>query len=175
MIVPVHQDPADLVLTIVAGKIETPLTVLKQASLERGSWRLNFHIIGESHLVTVEYNGLPVLSEVLACVDITASHTHQQHFNDLAEHTFSVPGYTVLVDFDSSGNEVRPLASVGTLEMEFPEIDGQIPLTRVSWSPIGETAFRWQTLHVYPIAGKRVCVQSFSYLHTGFYALTNNL
>jgi hypothetical protein len=34
MIEPIHQDPADLVLTILAGELETPLTILKQTALD---------------------------------------------------------------------------------------------------------------------------------------------
>lgn len=164
MIVPVHQDPADLVLTIVTGRIETPLTILKQDSMQVGAWLLKFHIIGESHLVTIEHDGRPVMCELLACVDSdAASCLHQHHFDDLAPHCFAQTGYSIDVDFDSTFDAVPALSTENALEMSFPEIDGCTPITRIVWNRISETAVRWQTLHVYPFDGKIIAVRSLSY------------
>jgi len=164
MIVPVHQDPADLVLTIVTGQIETPLTILKQDSIQVGAWLLKFHIIGESHIVTIECDGRPVMCELLACVDSdAASCLHQHHFDDLAPHCFAQTGYSIDVDFDSTFDAAPAVSVENTLEMSFPEIDGCTPITRIVWNRISETAVRWQTLHIYPHDGKIIAVRSLSY------------
>ncbi len=167
MIEPIHQDPADLVLTILTGKLETPLTILKQATLEIEGWLLTFHIIGESHIVTVVHEGVTVLCELLACVDAAASScVHCHTFGDLTKHCFAQPGYSIEVNFDDQTEATVFSDTHNILEMTFPEIDGQTPITRIAWSRVGENVVRWQTLHLYPRDGKVTSVRSFSHFDT---------
>ncbi len=164
MIEPIHQDPADLVLSIVAGKLEAPLTILKQSSLHVGAWTLTFHIIGESHLVTLEHDRAVVLCELLACADVdAASCVHHHPFNDSAAHCFVQSGYSIDVHFDDGEHPISETDIDGTLEVTFPEVAGQTPLTRILWQRVGENAVRWHTLHLYPHQGKIVSVHSLSY------------
>jgi hypothetical protein len=170
MIEPIHQDPADLVLTILAGKLETPLTILEQAVLDMDDWKLTFHIIGESHLVTVAHKGVIVMCELLACVDASAaSCVHRHTFGDLTEHCFAQSGYSITVNFDEQEEAPTFGSSPAMLEVVFPDIDGQTPLTRIEWTRTGENAVRWQTLHLYPRGGKMTAVHSFSHFDTLHY------
>jgi hypothetical protein len=168
MIEPIHQDPADLVLTIVAGKLETPLTILKRAALDMNGWRLTFHIIGESHVVTVAHEGVTIMCELLACVDAAESCLHRHSFSDLALHCFEQSGYSIRVDFDQQ-EQSTVSDSHEVLEVIFPDIDGQTPLTRIEWTRVGENLVRWQTLHLYPRDGKMTSVRSFSHFDTLLY------
>jgi hypothetical protein len=170
MIEPIHQDPADLVLTILARNLETPLTILEQTTLDMDGWRLTFHIIGESHLVTIDHDGVTVLCELLACVDAAAaSCLHRHSFGDLTEHCYFQSGYSIRVSFGE-----QPDASIlnehhQTLELIFPDIDGQTPVTRIEWTRVGKNAVKWQTLHLYPRDGKMTSVHSFSHFDTLHY------
>lgn len=162
MILPVHQNPADLALNILTTSSHLPLTVLKHDTLQIGLWRVKFHIIGESHLVTIEYDGVLVLCELLACVDVDASSClHHHRFHDLAPHRFQQFGYSIDVEFKDCYDEVSVEAD-GVLEIAFPKIADQTPITRIVWTRVGENALRWHTLHVYPDEGKMACVHSLS-------------
>jgi hypothetical protein len=163
MILPIHQNPADLSLNILTTRLHLPLTVLKQHTLQIGAWSLQFHIIGESHLVTIEHDGVLVLSELLACVEVEASAClHHHRFNDLAAHCFQQLGYSIAVEFSDCYEDV-PVEVDGVIEVAFPEIADQTPITRIVWTRIGEHAVRWHTLHVYPGEDKMACVHSLSY------------
>lgn len=162
MILPVHQNPADLSLNVLNTRIDRPLTVLKQQMLQMGAWILHFHIIGESHLVTIEYEGGLVLCEMLACVEVEADACQHQHrFSDLASHCFQQPGYSIAVEFGDCYEDV-PVEADGVLEVSFPQIADQTPITRIVWTQVAEHSVRWHTLHVYPEEGKMVCVHSLS-------------
>jgi len=163
MILPIHQNPADLALNILTTRIHLPLTVLKQHTLQIGLWILRFHIIGESHLVTIEYDGVLVLCELLACVEVDASSClHHHRFHDLAAHCFQKSGYSIAVEFSDSCGDA-PVETDGVLEVAFPKIADQTPITRIVWTRVGENAVRWHTLHVYPDENKIACVHSLSY------------
>jgi len=181
MILPIQQNPTDLVLTIVAGRLDTPLTVLKHDTLQLGVWTLTFHIIGESHLVTIEHDQTPVLCEVLACADLSSQTcAHRHRFDDLAvsgfrsgqAHCFATAGYSVAVDFDDCLDHSPAADADGTLEMSFPEIAGQTPVTRIEWTQTGENTARWHTLHIYPREVGMVCVRSLSYFDSLHYNRT---
>jgi hypothetical protein len=170
MIEPIHQDPADLVLTILAGELETQLTILEKSALDMDDWRLTFHIIGESHLVTVEHEGVTVLCELLACVDATAeSCVHRHSFGDLTEHCFAQSGYSIRVNFGEQPEALTMNEDHEKLEVIFPDIDGQTPVTRIEWTRVGENAVSWRTLHLYPRDGKMTSVHSFSHFDTLHY------
>lgn len=172
MILPIHQNPRDLALTIIPGKLQNPLTILKHHTLTLGAWHLNFQIIGESHLVTIERDQRPVLCEVLACADTKAAAAHHHTFQDLAAHCYELPGYSVRVDFDDSTDTLAPSGSDNLLEMVFPDIEGKSPVTQVLWERVGENTLQWQTLHVYPYNGRLIRVRSLSYFDTLHYNRT---
>ncbi len=164
MIEPIHQDPADLALTIAAGKLAAPLTILKQETVRLNEWTLTFHIIGESHLVTIARDEQPVLCELLACVEVAAgSCLHQHHFGDLAAHRYEQPGYSIAVRFNDCADDEPALPGDGALEVKFPATAGHTPLTRIIWSQTGEHGLRWRTLHLYPGESGLVCVHSVSH------------
>ena len=163
MILPIHQNPADLSLNILTARVPLSLTVLMQQTLQLGPYTLQFHIIGESHLVTIEYDGALVLCELLACVAVDANAClHHHHFNDLEAHCFQRPGYSISVEFSDCYGDV-PVEADGVLEVTFPKIGNQTPITRIVWTLVSESTMRWHTLHVYPDEMKMVCVHSLSY------------
>jgi hypothetical protein len=172
MILPIHQNPRDLALTIIPGKLQTPLTILKHHVLTLGMWQLSFHIIGESHLVTIEYDQQPILCEVLACADIMAAAAHHHTFRDLASHCYEQPGYSVRVDFEDQTDSLAPSGSDNLLEMVFPDIENKSPITQVLWEMAGENIMQWKTLHLYPYNGRVICVRSLSYFDTLHYNRT---
>lgn len=151
MIHAVHQNITDLTLAVFAGHIDNDLTVLKQARFPFHGWVFSFAIIGESHRVMAERGGVPVFSELLACVNIPpAQCVHHHRYADLLPHEYRQPGYSI----QTSCTEIPPQSTLNAappqrLEVAFPSVAGQTPITRIEWQSAG-SLLRWQTLHVYP-------------------------
>lgn len=166
---PVHQSPADLQLNIIAGNLDAPLTRLKSNVHKLGLWTFTFHIIGESHLVTIERENQPLLNELLACVDFSPEAAlHHHRFGDLEKHHYQGAGYAIGVRFEDTAGD-HPRFDEKSLEVAFPPIHGQTPVTQIFWTPIGTTMMRWRTLHMYPHQGGAVYVRTLSYFDTVHY------
>jgi hypothetical protein len=157
---PIHQNPADLALAVTAGEPDLSLTILREKTVVVGEWALRFHIIGESHLVTVLHKDRAVLAELLACVDIpTHACIHHHRFNDLAAHCYSQMGYQV--DVHLSDDPGTPFGA-DSLLVEFPRMYNLTPVTRLEWQS-DEGGVRWRTLHTYPQERGVVYVHSISH------------
>lgn len=162
----VYQNPSDLALAVVSGELSLPLTILRRDTLIIGDWAFAFHIIGESHLVTIDHKSQMILCELLACVDVPAKiclHHHQ--FSDLTAHCHTQPGYTVDVHFDTQPDTIFGSDSIS---VEFPKIYGQTPVTRVEWLH-DSGVVSWRTLHVYPQEKGITCVHSISHFDASNY------
>lgn len=155
----IYQKPNALVLGVIHGELPVALTILAQRWLTVGRWRLGFHIIGESHFVRIETAGAPPLHEVLACVDLPAAQlAHHHEFTDLTAHTYQAGRYQVEVDF--TGNRPMPKNAL-FMQLEFPQVYGQIPLTQIHLEQTRQTV-RWWTLHLYPELHNTTKVQTVS-------------
>ncbi|MBZ0310214.1 MAG: DUF2617 family protein [Anaerolineae bacterium] len=154
-----HQQPTDLVLGLI--RTDFPLTVIQQARVEMGIWAFHFQIIGESHAVRIERSGQLLFTEVLACLDLPAD-SHLFHFADLTPYHYQTDSYTVSVIFES-GSEMNlpPETSPNMIEVAFPQVYGQTPVTRITWQAAAEEMI-WQTWHTYPTQNSGIWVKSFS-------------
>lgn len=163
---PVHQNPTDLVLATAADLNDLTLTVLRCEELRVGAWRFAFHIIGESHVVTVKHHDQSVWCELLACIDIHKQACDHHHaFTDLSNHVYRLPGYQVEVKFsDNAGAAFGAEA----LEVHFPEIYGHTPVTRIEWTQDAGVV-GWRTLHVYPQKQGVLYVHSISHFDPSNY------
>jgi len=128
---------------------------------------VQFCIIGESHFVVILRDDRPVLSEILACVDIPPRLCfHHHRFGDLMAHHFRQPGYEVSVEFEQLRQGDLADVSGGTagssLELQFPRIHGQTPITRIEWTNVTDSKMEWRTLHIYPQRKRVWCVRSLS-------------
>jgi hypothetical protein len=161
----IHQRPQDLILGIVQTELSYPVKPLQSAVYDAGLFRLQFQIIGESHIVRVECAGAPVFHEVLACLPLRAEQcAHWHRFADLRPHTYQAGRYCVEVQCDSTPDGWSPPAQPQQqLEVHFPLVNGQTPVTRVAWAQIDTTTY-WWTLHTYPAINDTVYVYTASYL-----------
>lgn len=117
--------------------------------------------------------GVPLLSEVLACVDIPPGIcVHYHRFEDLSPHRFSQSGYKVSVTFDQYAHNCEldfPSTNRtvdGSIEIKFPETHGHTPITYIEWTNLTNSQIEWQTLHVYPQPEAICCVRSLSVFDT---------
>jgi hypothetical protein len=147
---PIYQRPVDLELGLFAGDLPVQLTILAQKTVTLGAWAFGFHIIGESHFVSVIQADKPILHEVLACVQLPAAACQHHHrFADLLAHRYDREPYTVSVSLES-GQAQPPSPKKGAqLELAFPEIFEKTPITRVGWMVVDGTV-TWWTTHLYP-------------------------
>ena len=157
--IPIYQHPRDLTLALFNGEPTFPMTLLRSRRLNVGQWDVHFHIIGESHAVIFSYERTPVFSEVLACVDVQRAH-YTHHFSDLAPAHITQVGYGVEVTVQETHWQLPD--GVETLELEFPQMFGQKPRTRVQWH-YEHNCLQWWTLHTYPLQGELIRVKTMSY------------
>jgi len=149
----VNQTPADLVLAVMSHTLPANLQIIEQAQMTRGAWRVDFRIIGESHAISVYYDDVPVMHEVLACVDVEAhSCAHLHPFSTLQAHQYADSGgYQVQVDFNEMPAWALPAESVSMIRVDFPKVFGIAPVTQIQWKATA-TGVRWWTLHTYPLS-----------------------
>lgn len=162
----VVQEPADLVLAVGSGTPRPMPTVLDEAVVTHAGIRARFQVISASHLVQLEVDGHPWFHETLSCQPLPTSAAgapdvlHAHAFGDLRDHHAVVtpaagePGtYRVVVRVipPSSGQAEPedPRVGPGRLEVAFPPVHGQVPITRIVWVP-GMHQLTWTTLHTYP-------------------------
>ena len=158
----VYQNPADLEFGVLTGELPVALTILAQKSITVGEWRFRFHIIGESHFVRIEHVGALILQEVLACMTLPpVACSHHHRFQDLAAHTYHSDSYFVALSFDAMPGKPRPSQLDPFLELQFPAIYGQIPLTQIHLEMDCES-LHWWTTHLYPQPHSLTTVQTYS-------------
>ncbi|MBZ0100294.1 MAG: hypothetical protein K8F30_14535, partial [Taibaiella sp.] len=98
---PFYQRPNDLEFAVCSGELPVQLTILAQEILVSGDWQFVFHIIGESHFVTVKYQKKPILHEVLACMRLPVAKCEHHHcFPELRPHHYTREQYTASVTFE---------------------------------------------------------------------------
>ena len=157
----IFQKPTDLVLAIVEGELSSPLTVLKQTTLAAAQYRFVFSILGESHMVRVEHENGLIFHEVLACSELVSNNpVHYHRFNDLKAYRYHRAGYNIAISFEvHRADRLLPASAETSLEVQFPETHGRIPVTRVEWQAT-ETAMSWRTVHLYPTDRRATSVVS---------------
>jgi hypothetical protein len=156
---PAYQHPRDLTLALFSGEPTFPMTLLRSHRLNVGRWDVHFHIIGESHAAIFSYEREPVFSEVLACVDVKrAMYTYK--FASLEQHQVVRGGYAVAVTADVVNWHIPCVAE--TLQLDFPKMFGQKPVTRIQWH-YDNHCLQWWTLHTYPLEGDLIEVKTMSY------------
>lgn len=158
---PVYQHPSDLVLGIARYDLSSHLTVIKQAKWQVGAWNFTFQIIGESHAVRIEKSGQHLFTEVLACLELPPeSCSYRQAFHDLTPGGYEFENYEVSVEFEASA-DLPPSDTAQMIEVAFPQIYGQTPVTRITWQQT-DNEIAWQTWHVYPAQNHGIRVKSSS-------------
>ena len=155
---PIHQTPTDLTLAIMTNP--PPVRVLAHTTLRRDDWRVDLHIIGESHLISVYHAEALVLHELLACIPVSpVDCLHHHAMTSLTPHQYQRKGYAIHIHTD----ECTTLPSAQTnnaLNVTFPQVMGMTPVTRITWE-IDAKKIIWRTLHVYPNTARRLtCVYS---------------
>lgn len=146
----IHQHPRDLALALFRGEPTIPITCLKSAHLSIGRWDAAFHIIGESHAVTLAYDSEPIFAEMLSCAPLSAPCCN--FFCDLSDmqpRQINRDGYSVHVTFDDPPSAAPDAAAA--IEFAFPRVFGQKPITRIQWA-YHQNTIQWWTLHVYPLS-----------------------
>lgn len=155
----IYQQPTDLVLGLVHKDITPTFTVIKHAKWQVGQWTFLFQIIGESHAVRIEKNGQHFLTEVLACIELPPEN-QIHHFANLAAYAHRHEHYTVSVEFEQAKSATLPKMNTSQMiEVAFPEIHGQTPVTRIMWHKT-ENRVEWQTWHIYPAQNHEIWVKS---------------
>lgn len=144
------QYPTDLVFAVTQVDVSTELTILQSQDVVLDDYLIKFAIIGESHCVTVLRRGQLVLQEVLACMEIPQILQAESHkFATLKPYCFTRLGYRSQVWFadclDVSGWQPQQ-----SIRLDFPEMYGQIPFTKVGWV-VRSNSLQWRTIHVYPL------------------------
>lgn len=159
------QHPSDLTLVLYDTLPDIPLQVIQQqpVTLPHG-WRVTFNVITESHAVMLSHRDRVVFSEVLTCQPIgRTSALYRQLFNTLHAMTYTTPHHQVRVRFEVERDADYFMQDVAALEVAFPRVHGQRPLTRVQWAQRGDVLC-WQTCHTYPQAnGQTIYVYSTSH------------
>lgn len=158
---PIHQSPRDLILAVHDVDVSRQFTILRQQHVPIKQMTLTFSIIGESHIVTVKENGRIKLQEILACISLQ----NPLHcFHDLKDYRYITEDYGVVVMFST---QPYPMPDGPGIEIIFPKIQGQQPITRIQWQ-ILEDHVKWWTLHTYPDQSGSIYVYTQSQLKRGF-------
>ncbi|MCI0709660.1 MAG: hypothetical protein L0154_05795 [Chloroflexi bacterium] len=159
----IHQQPTNLVLGVLTSGHLHNLTVLQAEGVNAGCWSFEFQIIGESHRIIVRRDNLVVLQEILACVPLVAADCHHfKRFTRLGVHSFRQDSYGVDIWFSE---EPVPLLEGANLEVWFPAVYHQQPVTQIKWDVL-PNGIRWWTLHLYPLQTGTITVLSSSHLQT---------
>jgi hypothetical protein len=146
----VLQHPTDLVFAVTDIDVAPLLTILKTQTITISDYAIQLSIIGESHCITVSHKGQFVMQEILACTDIPEIlQAHSHKFAKLESYQHTKPEYRGRVWFTNriQGDQ---WTSECELILNFPEMYGQIPFTKIQWMT-SETSFQWRTVHVYPL------------------------
>ncbi len=154
-----HQRPMDLLLGVTRRELPLEWTILKTATVQIDQWGFVFHIVGESHRVRMMHhdNGL-YLQEILACVELQPEDCLAYHaFHQLSAYNFQQDRYRIAVSFS---DKPEGLQETG-LEVVFPKINGQAPITQIKWQQ-KDAIFRWWTYHLYPEHDRQVGVYTTS-------------
>lgn len=155
---PIVQRPQDLILAVVINDVLPDSQILVQKMWFYDDWQIRFAIIGESHRVSLTYQGQFVMEEMLACADISLQ-TCQHHYqlSDLRPHHYQRKNYTVAINvsdtialWQTQDNEIQ---------FVFPAINGKESLTKLQWQAT-QTSIQWRSLHSYICDGELVCVYS---------------
>ncbi len=87
-------------LAVTRQELTCPVTILDRSTVERGSWRFSFQIVGESHVVRVERDETLAWQEILACVTLPPlGLLHHHRFTSLNTHHWRCNNYATRVRF----------------------------------------------------------------------------
>jgi hypothetical protein len=144
----VDQNPCDLVLGISNRELNCSLTVLAKETIYSDPLAFTFHVLGESHLVSIQRNGSVVWQELFSCRKLPQQGLlHHRHFTRMDEHSWQHDNYGIKVTFSAEPRHTP--ATHNYLQVAFPDMYGQMPYTRVQWEQ-RPSGIRWQTVHTYP-------------------------
>lgn len=169
----IEQHPKDLILGILRCEAPIALTVLAKQAVTLAKWRIDFRIIGESHWITVRCNNEDIepqiWHELLACVGLDTSKCAYAHrFSDMQEHAYHYEDKSLRVVgkiwFEAYRAHQLPTLRGMQLDMAFPQVHGQTPITRVGWEILTAHRLNWWTFHLYPNASGALGVHSYTEL-----------
>ncbi len=105
-------------------------------------------IIGESHWLTVKHDEEELFHEVLACEKLPdVGFEHAQNLTE-GKYAYEAGGYTVKIYSEVVKTVPKPFFGE-SMEYAFPETNGEIPITRLSWVSFSDV-FVLDTVHSYP-------------------------
>jgi hypothetical protein len=160
----IYQQPGDLILALFDTPLAMEPLVLEEAVCHAGPISAYLQIIGESHIVRIEREERPWFYETLSCLPLHAHECQHWHsFIDRREHQHAQGGYRVQVRFNDDELPPRRTAGRTSIQVYFPPVFGQVPLTRIEWQAEPDR-LRWWTLHTYPEAMRTTYVESESVL-----------
>ena len=170
-----NQELRDLRYRLISGTEPpnlAPLRVLATGAACSGGWEATFFILGASHAVTLNHDGITV-TELLTCVPPPATKTVVASDAPTSMpppgrpivETRSLPGGAIadvriwVETLSADALELPPTEHA--LEVEFPAAesgtDAAPPRTWLGWTRIDD-ALIWHSLHTYPKTG--ACVRS---------------
>jgi len=156
----IYQQPGDLILGIFDRPLTTEPLTLEQTTIQQGPVSARFQIIGESHIARLERGGLAWFSETLSCLPLRAPDClHWHSFIERRDHHFRQDHYEIKVHFQDKVIPARRTTGQSSIQVHFPPVFGQVPVTRIEWQ-IGVDTLKWWTLHTYPEAMHTTYVES---------------
>jgi hypothetical protein len=125
-----------------------------------GTSAFTFHVLGESHLVSIQRNGEIYWQELLSCRKLSHKGLlHHRHFTRMGNHSWQhkQEGIDYQINVQFSEKPIYEAQPRNYLEIAFPMVFGNEPYTRVQWQldAISQAnresnRVRWQTVHTYP-------------------------
>ncbi|GAB5490913.1 MAG: hypothetical protein Phog2KO_11280 [Phototrophicaceae bacterium] len=158
---PIVQRPQDLILAYVVSDILPETQILVQHIWHYQDWQARFAIIGESHRVSLSYQGNFIMEEMLACIVIPLDSCQYYHpLSDLRPHYYQQNDYSVQLDINNPVDKWQK--SEQEISFTFPAINGKEALTKLQWQAT-QTSIQWHSLHTYTNEGELLCVYSKSH------------
>jgi hypothetical protein len=160
----IYQQPGDLILGVFENDLAVEPLILEQAVVQHGPVTARFQIIGESHITRIERDEQVWFHETLSCLPLHAHECQHWHsFIDRRDHWHEQGTYRVRVRFQRDRLPPRRTNGRSSIQVHFPPVFGQVPITRIEWQ-VSQGCLTWWTLHTYPEAMQTTYVESESVL-----------
>ncbi|MBU1054385.1 MAG: DUF2617 family protein [Proteobacteria bacterium] len=165
--IPVLQAARDLRLNLIEGQMAdwSQFRILKAQGMDRNPWNVKAHVIGASHLISVNYNG-SLFHEIFACMEVKADAkpiyygpimdignlTHK--FVDKLSYKFDSKilkwdtGEPLMLDLEHMANTAGD-NKIG-LVAEFPPINTDIITKTIVLITMDDKMLKFETVHSYP-------------------------
>lgn len=164
---PTQQTAHDLRLNLVEGPIGewSPFNILKMRGRVMGPWDIKAHVIGASHLISVNYKGV-CFHEIVACMEVKAAARRIYYgpipeAGDLAhrflgqvEYRFDAKilpwdaGEPVMANLEQAaeGDAGRQFG----MTVDFPPVDTETIPKTILLVAMEDRSLRFETVHSYP-------------------------